>query len=450
MFLGKETVRMTDHTAAGRRDDAHAYIIRGGHPIGGTLKPGGNKNAALPMLAAALLAEDPVTLANVPGIRDVQVMLDLISNLGVEISQQEPGRWTLHADTLDHTAPSLELAREIRASFLLAGPLLARWGQAVLPRPGGDRIGRRPLDTHIHAFIDFGATVDVEPDRYVMKAPGGLHGTDLFLHEMSVMGTENAVMAASRARGRTVIRNAASEPHVQELCQMINAMGGQVSGIGTNTLTIDGCDRMHGSDTEIGPDLVEVGSFIGLAAVTGGELRITGARPRDHHRMTRLAFGRLGIHWEEDGDDILVPAQQELVIRDDLHGAIPKIDDGPWPAFPPDLTSIAVVLATQARGTILIHEKMFESRLFWVDRLIAMGARIVLCDPHRVVVVGPSKLHGQVLTSPDIRAGMALVIAALAARGESVIHNIHQVERGYESLHERLAALGADVERVEK
>jgi UDP-N-acetylglucosamine 1-carboxyvinyltransferase len=402
------------------------------------------------MLAASLLAEGPVTLANVPEIRDVQVMMELIAGLGVGVDRGESDSWVLNADHLSHTAPSLDLARQIRASFLLAGPLLSRWGQAVLPRPGGDRIGRRPLDTHIHAFLDFGATVDVEPDRYVMKAPGGLHGTDIFLHEMSVMGTENAVMAASRAKGTTVIRNAASEPHVQELCHMINAMGGQVSGVGTNTLTVEGRETLTGVESVIGPDLVEVGSFIGLAAVTGGELRITGARPREHHRMTRLAFGRLGIHWDEDGDDIIVPAQQELVIRDDLHGAIPKIDDGPWPAFPPDLTSISVVLATQARGTILIHEKMFESRLFWVDRLIAMGARIVLCDPHRVVVVGPSQLHGQVLTSPDIRAGMALVIAALAARGESVIHNIHQVERGYESLHERLAALGADVERIEK
>jgi len=441
---------MANQNQDARGDDTHAYVIRGGHPIGGTLKPGGNKNAALPMLAAALLAEGPVTLKNVPGIRDVQVMLDLISGLGVGVSPGDPGCWTLTSDDLQHHAPAPESAREIRASFLLAGPLLTRWGRAVLPRPGGDRIGRRPLDTHIHAFLDFGATVDVEPDRYVMKAPGGLHGTDLFLHEMSVMGTENAVMAASMANGTTMIRNAASEPHVQELCHMVNAMGGQVSGIGTNTITVEGRDRLTGIEVEIGPDLVEVGSFVGLAAVTGGELRITGARPRDHHRMTRIAFARLGIHWDEDGDDIVVPAQQELVIRDDLHGAIPKIDDGPWPAFPPDLTSIVVVLATQARGTILIHEKMFESRLFWVDRLIAMGARIVLCDPHRVVVVGPSQLHGQVLASPDIRAGMALVIAALAARGESVIHNIHQVERGYESLHQRLAALGADVERVEK
>jgi len=441
---------MAKTTTAAFGDDSHAYVIRGGHPIGGTLKPGGNKNAALPMLAATLMAEGPVRLDNVPAIRDVGIMIELISNLGASVEEVEPGSWRVAADDLSHHAPKPALAREIRASFLLAGPLLARWGRAVLPRPGGDRIGRRPLDTHIHAFLDFGATVDVEPDRYVMKAPGGLHGTDLFLHEMSVMGTENAIMAASLATGTTVIRNAASEPHVQELCHLVNAMGGQVEGIGTNTITVEGRDNLRGTEVAIGPDPVEVGSFVGLAAVTGGQLRITGARPNEHHRMTRISFGRLGIHWDDDGDDIIVPAEQELVIRDDLHGAIPKIDDGPWPAFPPDLTSISVVLATQSRGTILIHEKMFESRLFWVDRLIAMGARIVLCDPHRVVVVGPSKLYGQVLTSPDIRAGMALVIAALCARGESVIHNIRQVERGYENLHHRLTALGADIERVEK
>jgi UDP-N-acetylglucosamine 1-carboxyvinyltransferase len=337
----------------------------------------------------------------------------------------------------------------IRASFLLAGPLLARLGKAILPRPGGDRIGRRPLDTHIHALQALGAQVEVEPDRYVATAPKGLQGASIFLHEASVMATENTIMAAAMARGNTVIRNAASEPHVQELCRMINAMGGRVDGIGTNTLFVEGRERLGGGAVAIGPDLVEVGSFIGLAALTRGELLIKGARPEDHHCMTRIAFGRLGIRWEVRGDDILVPAEQELVVKDDLHGAIPKIDDGPWPAFPADLTSIAVVLATQARGTILIHEKMFESRLFWVDRLISMGARIVLCDPHRVVVAGPSQLYGQTLASPDIRAGMALVIAALCAEGKSVIHNIRQVERGYENLHQRLTELGATVERVE-
>ncbi len=431
-------------------DENHAYLIRGGNPISGIVKPGGNKNAALPMLAASLLADGPVRLHNLPGIRDVEVMIELLADLGVTVSRLDNGGVQFEAGDLDRFHANPSLARQIRASFLLAGPLLARWGRAELPRPGGDRIGRRPLDTHIHAFLDFGAIVEIEPDRYVLTAPDGLNGRDVFLQEMSVMGTENAVMAAALARGTSVIRNAASEPHVQELCRLVEAMGCRVDGIGTNTLIVEGTESLSGADVEIGPDLVEVGSFIGLAAVTGGELRITNASPREHHRMTRIAFSRLGIHWDVDGDDIVVPREQELEIREDLHGAIPKIDDGPWPAFPPDLTSIAVVLATQARGTILIHEKMFESRLFWVDRLIAMGARIVLCDPHRVVVVGPAQLHGQVLTSPDIRAGMALVIAALCADGESVIHNIHQVERGYEALHQRLCDLGADVERVER
>lgn len=431
-------------------DESYAYVIRGGNPIAGTVKPGGNKNAALPMLAACLLSGEQVTLSNVPQIRDVRMMTRLIESLGADVVEEAADRWSIAASGLATRALDPGLARQIRASFLLAGPLVARWGRAVLPRPGGDRIGRRPLDTHVHAFRALGAEVEVEPDRYVIRAPEGLTGTDLFLPEMSVMGTENAVMAAALANGTSVIRNAASEPHVQELCRLINAMGGAIDGIGTNVLTIEGRRDLGGAAVAIGPDPVEVGSFIGLAAVTGGELRITDAAPREHHRMTRLAFARLGIRWRVDGDDIVVPADQELVIQDDLHGAIPKIDDGPWPAFPPDLTSIMVVLATQATGTILIHEKMFESRLFWVDRLIAMGARIVLCDPHRAVVVGPSQLYGQHLASPDIRAGMALVIAALCADGESVIHNIHQVERGYELLHKRLRTLGADVERVER
>jgi UDP-N-acetylglucosamine 1-carboxyvinyltransferase len=447
---GGITVAMARQRTEGLIEDDHAYVIRGGNPIQGTVTPGGNKNAALPMLAAALLAEAPVRIRNLPQIRDVEVMTQLLADLGAGVTESPQGDLEVTANTIERFHADPDLAGQVRASFLLAGPLLARWGRAELPRPGGDRIGRRPLDTHIHAFLDFGGQVDVEPDRYVLTAPDGLAGADVFLHEMSVMGTENAVMAAARARGTSTIRNAASEPHVQELCRMVEAMGCEIEGIGTNTLRVQGTDALDGVDVEIGPDLVEVGSFIGLAAVTGGELRITGARPDQHHRMTRIAYDRLGIRWHTDGDDIVVPADQELVIRDDLQGGIPKIDDGPWPAFPPDLTSIAVVLATQTKGTILIHEKMFESRLFWVDRLIAMGARIVLCDPHRVVVVGPSQLHGQVLASPDIRAGMALVIAALCAEGSSVIHNIHQVERGYESLHERLCALGADVERVER
>jgi UDP-N-acetylglucosamine 1-carboxyvinyltransferase len=401
------------------------------------------------MIAATLLGGGPVELRNVPAIRDVRVMIELVEDLGASVEETEPGCWRFDASDLAGFEVHPQLAREVRASFLLAGPLLARHRRAVLPRPGGDRIGRRPLDTHVHALSEMGASVQIEPGRYVLDAPNGLTGTDIFLHEMSVMATENVVMAAAMARGRTIIRNAASEPHVQEVCRLVNSMGGSVDGIGTNTLEIEGCASLSGASVSIGPDPVEVGSFIGLAAVTGGRLRIKNARPREHHRMTRIVFGRLGITWEEQDGDILVPAEQELAIQEDLHGAIPKIDDGPWPAFPADLTSIAVVLATQAEGTILIHEKMFESRLFWVDRLISMGARIVLCDPHRAVVAGPSKLYAQDLASPDIRAGMALVIAALCAEGESVIHNIRQVERGYEALHERLRSLGADVERID-
>ena len=432
------------------KDDHFAYVIRGGRPIHGTLVPGGNKNAALPMLAAAVLSSGTVELANVPQIRDVAVMLELLADLGAGIEESAPGTWRIDASVVEpHPVPP-RLACEIRASFLLAGPLVARFGLAELPRPGGDRIGRRPLDTHLHALQALGAEVDVGPESYVLRAPDGLRGTDIFLQEMSVMATENTVMAAALATGTTTIRNAASEPHVQELCQLINAMGGRINGIGTNTLEIEGRPGLGGATATIGPDPVEVGSFIGLAAVTGGELRIVNAEPERHHRMTELCFGRLGITWRIEGNDIVVPANQELAIQDDFHGAIPKIDDGPWPAFPADLTSISVVLATQARGTILIHEKMFESRLFWVDRLIAMGARIVLCDPHRAVVVGPSQLRGQNLASPDIRAGMALVIAALAAEGESVIHNIRQVERGYQNLHHRLRELGADVDRFEE
>ena len=426
-----------------------SYVIRGGKPIQGTVTPGGNKNAALPMLAAAVLGAEPVVLDNLPEIRDVRVMLELLTHLGAEVEAEAPGRWRIDGRTVARHQVHAELAREIRASFLLAGPLLARFGRADLPRPGGDRIGRRPLDAHIHAFTQLGVEVEIEPSRYLLRAPQGLHGGEIFLHEASVMATENTVMAAAHASGTTVIANAACEPHVQELCLMLNRMGACVEGIGTNTLVVEGRPRLGGAAVRIGPDHVEVGSFIGLAAVTGGELVIRDAGPAAHHRMTRVAFGRLGIHWQERGNDIVVPADQTLEVEQDLEGAIPRIDDGPWPAFPPDLTSIAVVLATQARGTVLIHEKMFESRLFWVDRLIGMGARIVLCDPHRVVVSGPSRLYGETLFSPDIRAGMALVIAALCAEGSSVIHNVQQVERGYHSLHTRLAALGADIARVE-
>ncbi|MGH7565363.1 MAG: UDP-N-acetylglucosamine 1-carboxyvinyltransferase [Gemmatimonadota bacterium] len=329
---------------------------------------------------------------------------------------------------------------------MLAGPLLARRGTVHLPAPGGDRIGRRRVDTHLLAFRALGARISLEGDEYVLQAPDGLVGTDIFLDEASVMGTENAIMAAVRARGTTRIANAASEPHVQGLCRMLVGMGGSIRGIGTNVLEIRGVDALGACTHRIGPDHIEVGSFVGLAAVTGGELTIKGAGV-EHLSMIRLGFERLGVRFEIDGDDIRVPGGQELAVVDDAGGAVPKLDDAPWPGFPADLTSIMVVVATQARGTILIHEKMFESRLFFVDQLQRMGARIILCDPHRVVVSGPAALAGAQISSPDIRAGMALLIAALAARGRSVIQNVHQIDRGYEGIAERLRALGADVRR---
>lgn len=422
------------------------FIIEGQQPISGTIEPRGTKNGTLPAIAATLLTDGAVTLHRMPGIKDVRVMSELVHDLGGEVIHLSEHTVRFQARDLRHTTPKRSLCQSIRASFLLAGPLLARAGRAALPRPGGDRIGRRPLDAHITAFQQMGVEVEVTPDTYYLRAPHGLQAADIFLIEMSVMATENLLMAAVLTRGTTIIRNAASEPHIQDLGHLLNAMGAKIKGIGTSTLYIKGVERLHGAEYEIGPDYLEVGSFIGLAAATGGELLIRNCRPEEH-RMTAISFGRLGVSWQVRGNDIFVPGQQELIIEEALHGAITKIDDAPWPGFPADLVSIALVVATQARGTILIHEKMFESRLFWVDKLIGMGARIVLCDPHRAVVVGPAPLHAQTLSSPDIRAGMALVIAALCAKGTSIIYNVEQVDRGYENLHTRLRALGAKIER---
>lgn len=425
---------------------SESFFIEGGHPIGGTLRPSGNKNAALPLLAACLLTEEEVVLDNVPDILDVRVMLALLERLGATVRQLGPSAWAVRAAPLASIDPPETLCRQIRASMLLAGPLLARRGHVRLPPPGGDVIGRRRLDTHVLALAALGARVEAEPQALSFEAQSGLRGASVFLDEASVTGTENAVMAAALAEGETTIENAASEPHVQDLCRLIVAMGGEIDGIGTNRLTIRGKSRLRGARYRLGPDYIEVGSFITLAAVTGGALRLVEARPKEH-RATRLAFDKLGIRFEADGDDIVVPGGQELRVAHDLMGAIPKIEDAPWPGFPADLTSIAVVGATQTEGTVLIFEKMFESRLFFTDRLAAMGARLILCDPHRVVVSGRSELVAQELVSPDIRAGMALVIAALTARGESVIHNVQQIDRGYERIDERLEALGAKVRR---
>lgn len=421
------------------------FKIEGGHRLSGTITPVGNKNAALPLLAASLLTDEPLQLHNVPNIGDVRTKLELLTRLGATVERGADGSCTLSSRGVDGNEPDLDLGRRIRTAPLLAGPLLARRGTATIPRPGGDRIGRRRLDTHFLALQALGAHIEILPDRFVLHADR-LRGTDLFLDEMSVTGTEQAVLAAVLAEGTTRIANAASEPHVQDVCSCLNSMGAKITGIGTNSLVIEGVARLHGASYTLGPDYMEVGSLIGLAAATGSELQIANCRPEEH-RMTRIVFGRLGVQWRDDGQDIVVPAGQELRVQTDFDGAIPKIDDMPWPGFPPDLISIALVVATQSQGTVLIHQKMFDRRLVFVDRLIEMGAGIVLCDPHRAVVIGPARLHGETLVSPDIRAGMALVIAALAADGVSKIQNINQIDRGYEQIEQRLQALGAHIER---
>lgn len=377
-------------------------------------------------------------------------MLDLVDTLGAPV-ECNGGAVTLSAGDLVHSVHNAELGRRIRGSFLLAGPLLARHRRAELPRPGGDAIGRRRIDTHLHAFRALGASVDLSDGIYRFSAPEGLRGTDVFLDEASVMGTENAIMAAVGARGETTIANAASEPHVQGLCRLLQAMGADIEGVGTNLLRVRGTGGerggLRGAEHELLPDHIEVGSFVGLAAVTGGGIRVVGAGPRNL-RMILLVFERLGVRVEVQGEDLWIPPEQDLAIVDETDGSIPRVADAPWPGFPADLTSIALVTATQSRGTVLIHEKLFESRLFFVDHLISMGARIILCDPHRAVVSGPARLRGAKISSPDIRAGMALLIAALSARGRSEIGNIGQIDRGYELIDERLRALGAEIERV--
>jgi UDP-N-acetylglucosamine 1-carboxyvinyltransferase len=423
----------------------HRYAIEGGHPLKGRIRPSGNKNSALPCIAATLLTDEPVTLRNVPEIEDVHVMMGILGALGSEVEKLEEHVYRVQTRDIRNNTIPLEMARQIRASILFAGPLLARCGQVTLPPPGGDVIGRRRLDTHFLALKELGAEVEVD-DVFTLTSRG-LRAAELFLDEASVTATENAIMAAVLCEGTTTIENAASEPHVQDLCRMLNGMGARIEGIGSNILTIRGATRLGGAEFKVSPDFMEVGSLIGLAAVTHGELEIEDAAPQ-FLRMTGIAFGKLGIRWETEGDSILVPAEQQLKVVPDLGGMIPKIDDAPWPGFPPDLISIALVTATQVEGTVLIYEKMFESRMFFVDKLIGMGARIILCDPHRAVVSGPCRLKGAELVSPDVRAGMAMVIAALCAQGESVIDNVYQIDRGYENLTCRLKGLGARIERL--
>ncbi len=425
------------------------FVIEGGHELAGTIVPMGNKNETLPCIAASLLTDDEVVLTNVPDIGDVRTCEAIMDQLGADVTSRSDHTLSLRSARVNMTRLTDEHSRRIRGSVTFAGPLLARHGEVILARPGGDRIGRRRIDTHLQALAELGADIEVG-DRYIMRAPHGLHGAEILLDEASVTATENAVMAACLAEGCTVIRNAASEPHVQGLRRMLVNMGANISGIGTNRIEVHGVERLHGVNHRISADYIEVGSFIGMAAVTNSKIRIAGVNT-DDLRMIMMVYKRLGLDYdfEEDGNEVelLVPDGQRLEVTYDAHGAIPKIDDAPWPGFPADMTSVITVVATQATGTVLIHEKMFESRMFFIDRLIQMGARVVLCDPHRVVVVGPSPLCGADMTSPDIRAGVALVIAALCAEGKSEIQNIEQIDRGYEKFDERLQELGARIER---
>ncbi|MDP2471647.1 MAG: UDP-N-acetylglucosamine 1-carboxyvinyltransferase [Candidatus Palauibacterales bacterium] len=423
------------------------YRIEGPARLSGRFRPAGNKNAALPILAGCLLADESVVLENVPDIRDVRTMIELITSCGATVVREGGGRVVVDPRGVDRCELDPELSGRIRASILLAGPLLARSGSVVLPPPGGDVIGRRRLDTHFLALGKLGAEVEIG-DRYELRAHR-LKGADIFLDEPSVTGTENAILAAVTATGTTRLRNAAAEPHVQDLCAFLCAMGAQIEGAGTHDVHIEGVERLGGASHRIGADHIEVGSLVGLAAITGSDLVIEDVDAA-HMDPLRIGFERLGIRCDLRGSDLHVPSEQSLVIEADIGDQVPSLGDGPWPAFPADLMSIALVVATRCKGTILIHEKMFESRMFFADKVIAMGGRVVLCDPHRAVVIGPTRLRGSVVESPDIRAGMALLIAALAADGVSRIHNIGQIERGYERIDERLRALGARIERVEE
>jgi UDP-N-acetylglucosamine 1-carboxyvinyltransferase len=425
---------------------ADAFVIEGRRPLNGRIRAAGNKNGALPIICATLLATEPVTLSNVPRIRDVDTMLELLADLGAEVGWTGPNEVRLDTANVAKWTPDPALCRRIRASFLLTGPLLARFGKATMPPPGGDVIGRRRLDPHIHAFAELGAAINFG-SKYEMTTDG-LRGANVFLDEASVMATENTVMAAVLAPGETVLGNAACEPHVQDLCRFLVSLGASIDGIESNVLRITGVERLGGGSWAIGPDHIEVGSFIGMAAITGGDVTIEGVRPSDLISIVP-AFAKLGVRVEVGEDSVHVPTRQQLVVQDDLGGMIPKLEDGPWPAFPSDLTSIAVTVATQAFGTVLMFEKMFENRLFFADKLVSMGARIIICDPHRAVVTGPAQLVGQRMESPDIRAGMAMLLAALTADGQSTIGAAYQIDKGYERIDERLRALGAAIERVD-
>ena len=420
------------------------FIIKGGRPLQGEVTPSGNKNAALPLLAACLLTREPVILRNVPAILDVQNMRRLLESLGVEFTDLDSHTWRVQAREVRPADLDPDLCRKIRASILLAGPMIARSGDFILPPPGGDVIGRRRVDTHILALQKLGT--HFEFGRTFHLQTRGLKGADILLDQASVTGTENAIMAAVTAKGHTIIRNAASEPHIQELCTFLNRLGAKIDHIGSNTLHLDGVDILSGGEFTIGPDYLDVVSFIGAAVVTHGSIRIHNAGP-EYLDMIQLVFGRIGVEWQTEGADIIVPSEQRLEIEPDLGGAIPEISVMPWPSFPTDLMSIAIVIATQSRGSMLFHDWMYPSRMYFTDKLVGMGAHIVLCDPHRCIVQGPSQLLSEKMESPDIRAGMSLLLAALSAQGTSVIRNVGQIDRGYEQVDTKLAELGARIER---
>lgn len=424
----------------------YEYVIEGGHPINGTITASGNKNAALPCLAATLLTAEPVILHNIPDIEDTGVMLKILEALGSKIEKLDKHSWKIQNDDIKTSELPKELTKKVRGSIVFAGPLLARTGKCEMMPPGGDVIGRRRVDTHFLALQQLGANISAQ--GHFSFSANKLVGADIFLDEASVTATENAVMAAVFAEGTTLIQNAASEPHIQDTCKMLVAMGAKISGIGSNIITIEGVKKLHSCEYTIGPDYIEIGSYIGMAAATRGSITIKGIRPAEMRPLTN-SFNKIGINWQIKDDELTVSSMQNMKVNADLGNMIPKIDDMPWPGFPADLTSIMTVVSTQVEGTVLIFEKMFESRMFFVDKLITMGAKITLCDPHRAVVSGPSMLHGEILVSPDIRAGMAMVIAAMCAHGESRIRNVYQIERGYEDLVGRLQSLGAHIKKVE-
>jgi UDP-N-acetylglucosamine 1-carboxyvinyltransferase len=423
------------------------FVIEGGVPINGEVTPAGNKNAALPLLAACLLTDEPITLRNIPQIKDVSVMRELLESLGAEVEDLDSASWRIRARDVRPADLNPDLCRLIRASILIAGPMAARVGEFHLPSPGGDVIGRRRLDTHILALRALG--VDVKYDRGFSFQADGLHGADFLMDEASVTATENAIMAAVTATGDSIIHNAASEPHVQELCLFLNSLGAQIEDIGSNTLHIHGVAKLQGGEFTIGPDYIEVISFVGAAAVTRGGVRIKNAGAKNL-KMIHHIFERMGVTWQVEGDDLIVPADQELTITPDLDGAIPEIKTNVWPAFPTDLMSIAMTVATQANGSIMFHDWMFSGRMYFTDKLVGMGAKIILCDPYRCLIQGPNQLYGENLESPDIRAGMSMLLAALAAKGQSTIRNIGQIERGYQDVDKKLRALGANITRVQE